>query len=338
MSFHVRRQLAVGVVAAALAIGASQTAQAYETGYFGWQQKPGITLGGGTAAEPPPGLYMFDQFFNYQAKIVGSGAPNVGGNATTARGTVGITGFIYSPGWTFLGASYDAVIVQPWVSAEVGGPVNINPSGIHNTLIIPGELSWKLGDSGVFIKAALGVYVPDGTVNGINGNGNVGNPWWTFQPNLVFSYLKDGWNLTANFYDEINTRNTVTKYRTGDIFHAEFTATKRIGQWTIGPVGYFVGQITDDQSSAFYRGAISSNRYALWAAGGLVGYDFGPVALNVWATDEFSASVSGGTPGLALSNTITKGYSVFGQLSYRLWGPEGPNLGFTPATSQMIHK
>jgi hypothetical protein len=47
--------------------------------------------------------------------------------------------------------------------------------------------------------------------------------------------------------------------------------------------------------------------------------------------------VSGGTPGVPLSNTITKGYSVFGQLSYRLWGPEGPNLG-APATSQMIHK
>jgi hypothetical protein len=39
---------------------------------------------------------------------------------------------------------------------------------------------------------------------------------------MVVSYLKDGWNLTANIYDEINTRNTITKYQTS--LHARFTA------------------------------------------------------------------------------------------------------------------
>jgi hypothetical protein len=327
------RGLAIGAIAGGAAIGASWQAQAYESGWPGWSQKPGITLGGGTAAEPPPGIYMFDQVFTYQSKLVGSGTAPFP-NSIQAHGAIEANGFIFVPGWTFLGASYDAVIVQPFEMADVGAPVNINPAGIHNTYIVPGELSWKLGDSGVFIKAALGMYVPDGSISGPSGLGNVGNPWWTFQPNLVFSYLKDGWNLTANFYDEINTRNTITKYQTGDIFHAEFAATKRIGKWTVGPIAYYVGQVTDDKSSAFYGGAVNANRYSLWAAGALVGYDFGPVALNVWATDEFSASVSGGTPLLPLSNTITKGYSVFGQLSYRLWGPDAP----AASTSKLIHK
>ena len=44
--------------------------------------------------------------------------------------------------------------------------------------------------------------------------------------------------------------------------------------------------------------------------------------------------VGRGTPALPLSNTITKGYSVFGQLSYRLWGPDAP----APSTSKLIHK
>jgi hypothetical protein len=132
-------------------------------------------------------------------------------------------------------------------------------------------------------------------------------PWRTFQPNLVVSYLKDGWNLTANIYDEINTRNTITKYQTG--LHAGFTAAKTIGKWTVGGIGYYVGQITDDTSSAFYRGAINVNHYSLWAAGGLVGYNFGPAALNVWATKEFSASASGGSFGPPGFDTaaITKG-------------------------------
>ncbi len=59
------------------------------------------------------------------------------------------------------------------------------------------RMSWRLGDSGFFVKAGLGIYAPTGTQQGPAGLTNVGNQWWTFQPNLVFSYLKDGWNLTA---------------------------------------------------------------------------------------------------------------------------------------------
>jgi hypothetical protein len=89
------------------------------------------------------------------------------------------------------------------------------------------------------------------------------------------------------------------------------------------PVGYYVGQVGDDKSSAFYRDAININRYNVWAAGALVGYDFGPVALNVWAVDEISAQASGGTPiGGTDSASIKKGVSVFGSLSYRIWAPD----------------
>jgi hypothetical protein len=329
------RNWALAATFGTLAMVATEQAQAYELGYAGWAQKPGITLGGGTAGTPPPGLYSFNQIFTYQANIVGPGA---GPFNTPVHAAMEANGLLWVPGWTFLGATYDAVIVQPWVMDDVGAPYNINPAGMHNTFIVPAELSWKLGDSGVFVKAGFGMYVPDGTISGVNGLGNVGNPWWTFQPNLVVSYLKDGWNLTANVYDEINTRNTITKYQTGDILHAEFTAAKSIDKWTVGGIGYFVGQVTDDTSSVFYGGAINTNRYALWAAGGLVGYNFGPAVLNVWATKEFSASASGGTfgpPGFDTA-TITKGYSVFASVSFRIWGPE--QGAAAPATSHLYHK
>jgi hypothetical protein len=44
-------------------ISRGRTGQAHEFGYPGWAQRPGLTLNGGTAATPPPSLYMFDQFF-----------------------------------------------------------------------------------------------------------------------------------------------------------------------------------------------------------------------------------------------------------------------------------
>lgn len=323
------------VAAICLAATSYAPAEAYEFGSVGSLQKPGITLGGATAAAPPPGIYMFEQFFTYQAQLVGPGAPNINGKATSVHAASAGSGFVFVPGWNFLGATYNAVVVVPFTMADVGSPLNINPAGMHNTYIVPVELSWKLGDSGLFVKTGLGMYVPDGTTSGLNGLASVGNPWWTFQPELVVSYLKDGWNLSANLFYEMNTKNTITQYRSGDVFHAELTATKRFDNWTVGPVGYYVGQLTDDRSSAFYGNAINANRYDVWAAGLLVGYDFGPVALYVWALDEFSARASGGTaapPGFD-SASISKGYSAFAQLNFRLWAPES-----APPKIPLFHK
>ncbi len=67
---------------------------------------------------------------------------------------------------------------------------------------------------------------------------------------MIGSYLKDGWNLTTALYEEFHTRNTISQYTSGDIFHADFTATKKIGKWTFGPVAYYYGQVSNDSCSA----------------------------------------------------------------------------------------
>ncbi len=307
-----------------LTVASWGSANAYEFGSPGWATKPGITIGPG-ASTPPPGVYMFDQVFTYQSQIVGPGAPNVNGNSTKVHAAVEASGIVWVPGWMFLGATYDAVIVQPFIMADVGSPVNVQQAGLHNTFIVPVELSWKLGESGFYAKAGLGLYAPDGTITGPNGLGSVGNPWWTFQPQLALSYIKDGWNLTANLYEELNTKNTITGYQSGDVFHADFTATKTIDKWTIGPVAYYSGQVSNDKSSAFYGGAINVNRYDIWAVGALVAYNFGPATLTVWALDEVSSHASGGTPVAGIdSASITKGFTAFASLSYRLWAPDEP--------------
>jgi hypothetical protein len=85
-------------------------AQAYEAGAAGWAQKPGITLGGGTAGAPPPGLYMIDQFFTYQSNLTGPGnnVLNPRGTTTGVPAAVATAAFVWVPGWEFLGATYDA--------------------------------------------------------------------------------------------------------------------------------------------------------------------------------------------------------------------------------------
>jgi hypothetical protein len=241
-------------------------------------------------------------------------------------------------------------------------------SGVHNTYFVPVELSWKLGTSGFVVKTGLGIFAPTGTVQGAagpavggtcltavgcNGFANFGNKYWTFQPELIVSYLKDGWNLSAALYEEFNTANQIDHYTQGDVFHADFTATKTIGKWTLGPVGYYVAQVSNDKCSdatclathplGLAPGgnplAGNTQRFQLFAVGGLVEYNFGPASLSVWATQEVYAKSSGGIlpPGVAgpfavdTSNT-PKGMTVLATLSYRLWAPE------EPAKAPMLHK
>jgi len=306
------------VVAAGLSICVS-AANAYE--FATAQNKAGIFFGA-SAAVPPEGIYAFNQVFTYQSNIVGP-LTNIIGNKTGVQAAVDLQGFVFVPGWTFLGATYDAVIGVPFAMQSAGNPVNAQASGMHNTYVVPVELSWKLADSGFYIKAGLPMFVPDGTVTGVGGTGNIGAPYWTFQPELIVSYLKNGWNLSTALYEEFNTANSITGYRSGDILHADFTATKTIGKWTFGPVAYYVGQVSDDKSSAYYNNLIqNANRYDVWSVGGLVGYDFGPASLSVWATQEVYAHASGATAGGADLSGITKGFTALATLSFRLWGPE----------------
>jgi hypothetical protein len=305
---------------------ASTSAMAYEQGYPGMAQPAGILITA-TAGAPPPGIYMFNQFMAYQATITGPGAPSVNGNPAHLKVESEANGLLFVPGWTFLGATYDAVIVQPNVTVAISNPINTQVAGIQNTYIVPAELSWRLGDSGFFVKTGLGIFVPDGTLQGPTGLGSIGAPFYTFQPEIFFSYLKDGWTLSSNLSLEINTANSLTGYTSGDVFHAEFQAVKSFGKWRFGPVGYYVGQVTGDTSSAYYHYAINTNEYNIWAAGALVGYDFGPANLSVYAVDEFAHNASGGTPrfpGGPDSASIAGGWKAFATLSYRLWAPDEP--------------
>ncbi|MGB9117679.1 SphA family protein [Bradyrhizobium sp.] len=323
---------------AAAGIAAIAFSPAYATEGGDTATPPGAFIGS-SAGVPPPGIYMFNQVFTIQANLVGPGTTTVLGNGpgqhTGVQAAVDAQGFLFVPGWTFLGATYDAVIVIPFVMQSLGSPINAQAAGMFNTYIVPVELSWRLGTSGFAVKTGLGIYLADGSSTGINGLGNVANPYYTFQPELILSYLKDGWNLSVAMYDEINTANSVTHYTTGDIFHADFTATKTIGKWTFGPVAYYIGQVTNDSCGVGCIGntAFHVQNYSKWAVGGLLGYDFGPASLSVWATEEVYAKGSNAAVAANVDpSLIAQGATVFATLSYRLWAPE------EPAKPAMFHK
>ena len=66
----------------------------------------------------------------------------------------------------------------------------------------------------------------------------------------------------------------------------DLTATKKFGKWEIGPVAY----ASWDLSSPI----AGYSKQSQFAVGGLVGYDFGPVTLQVYVTTDVAQHNYGG--------------------------------------------
>ena len=309
---------------------AATSAEAAEPGFSGFQQGPGLSLDF-PAAVPPHGLYTFDEPFTYQAHLIGPGAPHVDGNSTPLKVSGLGVGLLYVPGWTILGAQFSSLVFQPFFGSSLGAPINGSPFGVHNTLLEPIGLTWRAGDSGLFFKLELGSYIPDGTIRGTTGLNNIGTPWFTFEPEFVVSYIKGGWEITTRVFGEINSKNYDTGYTSGNVLHAEFSATRDFGRWRFGPVAYYAGQVTSDQSSGFYNFALGAKRSNDVGVGGLIGYRLGAVNLEAWAVDEVLSNASGGTGSTRGDTAIgARGVNVFFRASYPLL------IGDEPAVTKPV--
>jgi hypothetical protein len=330
------KQLALGGLAAIAIAGAASSALAEEVGTF-QNRLNGATIGLPLGAAPPPGLYTGLETF-YLGMLAGSGT---GGHSTGNWGAalgnavapaVGqAVPLLWVPGWSFLGATYSASVVEgfyEWTSCGAfsgcagdssrlsGQPIAGGGFVYTNTFIQPINLSWNLG-GGWFVAAAFAFTPPDGT----RGVGTPNPDYWTFEPSIAISYLASNWVLSANFFYDINTQSAAVccasaPITNGNNFLADLTALYKVGKWTIGPVGYFEVQTTADTGACIPAPGVNlCGRYETAAAGGLIGYDFGPIDLQVWVTDSFVGQDAVQGPG---------GLNVWSRIGFKIWGPEAP--------------
>jgi hypothetical protein len=333
------RQIAMAGLAAIAIGGVASSASAMETGTF-QNRLNGATIGLPLGALPPPGLYTGLETA-YLGMLGNTGGSNNGASAGNqcAHGTANPTAcsvlpavaqavpLLWVPGWNFLGASYSASVVQAFYvfttcganidgSCFGGAPITGGGFVYTNTFFQPINLSWKLG-GGWFVAASFSFTPPDGSRNG--GQFTPNPDYWTFEPAIAFSYLGQNWVASANFFYDFNTKsqgnccaanNTITS---GEALYGDFTAVYKIGKWSVGPVGYFEYQTTSDTGSGCSLGLCG--RYQTAAAGGLIGYDFGPVDLQVWVTDQF---VGQNTP------AGVGALDVWTRIGFKIWGFEQP--------------
>ena len=343
-----------GAVAALVMTGAASKSFAIEGINFDNQLR-GATIGLPLGAAPPPGLYSGLEsvaFVNDYYRGSGNGGPS----DLYTQALAWAVPIVWSTGWNIFGASLVLDVVQAgytatsWTGSADG---NAAGNGFAGTAFIMANttwdagLSWNLG-SGLFGSLAFSVIGPDGTAT------QAGNPlpnpdWWTFMPHGALSYLGNNWVLSANVFYTFNTNSkgqccigngglgagvppvpllatAANGFHSGDELFVDLTGAYKIGKWEIGAVGYIRQQTTGDSpgggiACTYGVGGLCGNLQD-YAAGALVGYDFGPVDLQAWFTDSFYCRNSGGC-----------GLTVWSRLGFRLWGPEA-----APAAKPLVSK
>jgi hypothetical protein len=327
------RQMAMADLAALAIGGAASSASAMQTGTF-QNRLNGATIGLPLGALPPPGLYT-----GLETAYLGLLAGNsTNGHAVGNQGSTVLPAIaqavplLWVPGWNWWGASYSASIVQAFYvftscgSAGCGGALPLVAGGFvyTNTFFNPINLSWNLGN-GWFVSTFFNFTAPTGT----HLAGTPNPDYWTFEPGIAFSYLGGNSIATANLFYDINTRSqgvccqqigNGSSITSGNAFYADLMWLWKFGKWSIGPVGYTEIQTTSDTGTCtFVVAGVTQNvcgKYRTAAAGGLIGYNFGPVDLQVWVTDSFVGQDTPQGP---------NGINVWTRIGFAIWNPETPH-------------
>ncbi len=252
-------------IAGVLALALPAAAQA------GSELMPGISTGIPMGFPLPEGLYSIT-------------IPTYGSRDSDPRQDVTAlvpAWLIWSTPWTIAGGRLLLDTVMPYVNVDVhGGP---QFSGFANA-ILDAQLKWDLG-GGFYGGFQAGIYLPTST--------DVGRDFASFQGIAALSYLKDGWNLSSTFV-----------YGTGSDgldggpawFNVDLTATHKFGKFEIGAVAFGSTDLT-----APYAGYARQRQFAV---GGLVGYDFGLVNVQLKLTTDVWQENYGGNDTRVWANII----------------------------------
>jgi Putative MetA-pathway of phenol degradation len=238
--------------------------------------QPGDTMGSASGAPIPPGVYFGNQ-------------ASYGCSNTTPRTctVVDVPIVAWSTPWTIFGGR-----LQFATAPTTGLNVNIHDehhaSGLFNPWV-GGQLAWDLGHGWGF-SYLLGAY--------IDVNTSVSYSSASLNQRFALSYTANEWNLTADVIWGTNFDQATSKPQgfpcpasmgfgcNPNFVNVDLTATKRFGKWELGPIGFYSTDI-----STPFPGYLRQSKAAV---GGLVGYFFGPVILQMYVTTEVYEKNYGG--------------------------------------------
>jgi hypothetical protein len=241
--------------------------------------QPGETVGLAPGKPLPEGWYAIN--------TADWGCRNTNPQQTCVGVTIPV--IAWSTPWTILGARLQFLVATPAV--EVGVQNTTYFDGWYNPLV-SGQLAWDLGQGWGF-SYLLGAY--------IDVNSPVAWSSTSLNQRFALSYTANGWNLTANVIwgiqlDQVTSRPQLSPCPVSlafpsngcnpDFINVDLTAGKQFGKWQVAWVGYYSSDV-----STPVEGYQKQSQFAM---GGLLGYDFGPVILQVYLTTDVYEKNYGG--------------------------------------------
>lgn len=199
-----------------------------------------------TGRVPPPGTYFVNYFSYYCANEIKDNSGKTVPVHFRLNVTADVLRFIHITKYKIFGADWGFHILIPLVHARVEkGLQKERKTGIGDITINPVLLGWH--SKNWHWGAGLDFKIPNGAYNK-NDLANIGRNYWTIEPIFTVTYLSDdGFEASAKFMYDFNTRNNATKYLSGQEFHFDYTLGKKIEDFNIGVGGYYYKQTTDDR-------------------------------------------------------------------------------------------
>jgi hypothetical protein len=247
--------------------------------FAGSQEPPGWTAGIALGAPLPEGAYFINN-------------TSIGGwrgiDDDKSSLVINVPLIAWSTPWKVLGGRVEVLAALPEISGGVPGDRDYtelyNPAGYVG-------VAWDLG-GGFNFSAFIGGWAPVD-----NDLAKFGYDSWVLSERANLSYVANGWKLSANLsFGQPGHSNSTTAFNAagykGDqilpsYFNYDLTATKTIGKWELGLVGFGSTDTGTGAWNGYLHGVSDQSQFAL---GGLVGYSFPGITLQTYATRDVATS------------------------------------------------
>lgn len=221
----------------------------------------------GSGFTPPPsefGTWGVREAYGDSASI----GPDGSKPAVQSKVSVSVTtlSWVYMTPARLLGANYGFIVVQPFFDMNGGikgtapafipglGLVSVpvdernHVTGLGATQIYPIVLQW-MDMPHLAYNASIGIQFPDGRYSKTLLL-NPGTHYWTVLPNVSATYITDhGQEISTYEEIDLNSANTATHYKSGTEFKMDLAVGQHLGNFTVGPAGYYYQQLQKDTGS-----------------------------------------------------------------------------------------
>jgi hypothetical protein len=281
---------AIKTTIAAIALGG----MAFATGVAnaGSIEPPGWTAGVALGGPLPEGVYFINN-----ASVAGWR----GIDDTKSTLGIDIPLIAWSTPWALPGGGH-IEFLGGWPAIS-GGIPQLPPAGdpswagrdytqFYNPVGFVGA-AWDLG-GGFGFSAFIGGWAPID-----NQLRQFGYDSWVLSERVNLAYSANGWKLAANlsFGQPGNTQTTPTILGTGqilpDYINYDLTATKTIGKWEAGLVAFGSADLSKAPWNGLAGHVVNGSPFgeqSQFAVGGLVGYAFTGLTVQLYATTDVASS------------------------------------------------